>query len=424
MSLPLIEGVGDGVVVLLGILVALVVVIFAWWSTNVAETRVVGVIYLSTSHFNRLLRHLGQTPTTDATTGQSRTFFVPPAEHGNDSVNALSLAQSLPVTVSNPVRDASPAAVVVKQGDPSSVPAESSAGESIDASSVRGTEPRPRQGRSVPESGDVYTDAQSSRVHSRSEPCSDGGRLRSTPDGVVLEGCMHFDDSGNDMLWTEMYSDDSGDDREDNASQPMDYHSGASAPTTNTQHEHAHTDSTNLPISLSSSLAHTSSGNVLENHRGENDNDNRTVTAGEINSVDSLETVQSDDIRQTARPCQTCTVDAAVSSRCEHTNAASQTCNREPHQSDTGVAVPPASSSDGNRLSPTIDNIPEESVVRDSEGRSDPGSTIVTANILRARNVQAGYVTVRIKYLDDQQRDVQTRLEDTVADFKRYFALS
>ena len=422
MSLPLIEGVGDGVVVLLGILVALVVVIFAWWSTNVAETRVVGVIYLSTSHFNRLLRHLGQTPTTDATAGQSRTFFVPPAQHGNDSVNALSLAQSLPVTVSNPVRDASPAAVVVKQGDPSSVPAESSAGESIDASSVRGTEPRPQQRRSVPESGDVYTDAQSSRMHSRSEPCSDGGRLRSTPDGVVLEGCMHFDDSGNNMLWTEMYSDDSGDDREDNASQPMDYHSRAATPATNTQHEHAHTDSTHSTIS-SSSLALTSSGNVLENHRGENDNDDSTVSAGEVNSVDRVKTVQSGDIRQTAKPCQTRTVDA-VSSRCEHTNTASQTCNREQHQSDTGVAVPPASSSDGNRLSPTIDNIPEESAVRDSEGRSDPGSTIVTANILRARNVQAGYVTVRIKYLDDQQRDVQTRLEDTVADFKRYFALS
>ena len=425
MPLPLIEGVGDGVVVLLGILVALVVVIFAWWSTNVSETRVVGVIYLSTSHFNRLLQHLGQTPTTDATAGQSRTFLVPPAEHGNGSVNALSLAQSLPVSNANPARDVSPAAVVLKRGDASSVPAESSAGESVDAGSTSSTGPRPQQGRDVTESGDVYTDAQSSRAHPRSQACSDGGRLRSTPDGVVLEGCMHFDDSGNDMWWTEMYSDDSGEDREDNVAQPIG--SRAAAPATNRQQDHVQADNTHSPIrsSSSSNLAHTSSGNVLENHRGKNDNDDRAASAGEVNSVDRLDTIQSSDVRQMARPRQTRTVDAAVPSRCEHTNAASETCNRELCRSGAGVVVAEKFPlSDGNRLSPTIDNRPEGNAVRDSARFNDAGGTIVTANILRARNVQAGYVTVRLKYLDDQQRDVRTRLEDTVADFKRYFLLS
>lgn len=411
MSLPVLQGLGDGVVIFLGIIVALVVIVFAWWSTNVAETRVVGVIYLSTSHFNRLLQHLRQTPA--PAPGHSGTFLTPSVDHNSDSVDALSVARSVPAS-GDPIHDTPPTSVDVKRDETSSVPGVCS-DQSVDAQDD--TRSSHLQECSVATSRDVCVDAQTAGSHLHSDNCTDLGRLHSTPRGMVLEGCTHMDGRMVDGWWTEASMDHVDDERANSVVQTIQQPTN---PTTNRQHWHHNTDITDIG---SSSYLAQASRNVHENHEGESDEDGHTLSGGHGGVDDTLEAAQSDDnnVQQNTTSCRACLNlpgASSVSSRDQNTNTASKIYNHELHE--CGEFTDMNKAFEENVASVTS----SESLLATGESIavscSNPTDAVLTRNVLRTRQVQAGYVTVRLKYLDDQQRDVQTRLEDTVADFKRY----
>ena len=414
MSLPVLQGLGDGVVIFLGILVALVVIVFAWWSTNVAETRVVGVIYLSTSHFNRLLQHLRQTPA--PAPGHSATFLTPSVDHNSDSVDALSVARSVPAS-SDPIHDTPPTSVDVKRDETSSVPGGCS-DQSVDAQDD--TRSSHLQECSVATSRDVCVDAQTAGSHLHSESCTDLGTLHSTPRGMVLEGCTHMDSRMVDGWWTEASMDQVDDERANSVVQTIQQPTN---PITNRQHLHHNTDITDIG---SSSYLAQASRNVHENHEGESDEDGHILSGGHGGVDDTLEAAQSDDnnVQQNTTSCRACLNlpgASSVSSRDQNTNTASKIYNHELHE--CGEFTDMNKAFEENVASVTS----SESLLATGEsiavGCSNPADAVLTRNVLRTRQVQAGYVTVRLKYLDDQQRDVQTRLEDTVADFKRYITI-
>ena len=422
MSLPVLAGLGDGLVVVLGILMALVVVIFAWWSTNVAETRVVGVIYLSTSHFNRLLQHLGQTPATATAAGHPTTFLAPSTDA--DTVNAVSQSRA----TSDAGRDTASSAVAVKHDVTPSVHGECPPGQHVTALSTNdASESREAADR------DVYVDAQTDSAHCH-ENCTESGRLHATPDGMVLEGCTHLDDTVGGVWWAGEHTEDtraSGTGIRHRRLEPVNA-------TTNTQ-----LDDTDVRYTCRCSSSHVTQATRRdqESHQEESSEEEHMSLWGvgegnnEMCSEGGSAAERGSQVGGTGAEGGIGGVSEVTDSlgevRVQENTVSSQTlvsCDSPSFRThrymsdDTGASM--AYSSD-----PQTDTVPEKCNREPCEGGRCTKSTVpeggsaatdteISRTVLRAR--QTGHVTVRLKYLDDQQRDVQTRLEDTVADFKRY----
>ena len=329
---------------------------------------------------------------------------------------------SQPRVTSDAGRVTASSAVAVKRDVTPSVPAECPPSQHVtnDTSDSR-----------VAADRDVYVDAQTDGAHCH-ENCTESGRLHATPDGMVLEGCTHLDDTVGGVWWAGDHTADtrgSGTGVRHRRLEPVN-------PTTNTQ-----LDDTDVTYTCRCSSCHVTQATRRdqESHQEESSEEERMSLWGvgegnnEVcrqggNAAERGSQVGGSGAEGGIGGVSEVT-DSVGEVRVQESTVSSQTlvsCDSpsvRTHRNmsdDTGVSR--EYSSDPQKVpercnrEPCEDGRCTKSTV--PEGGNAATDTAVSRTVLRAR--QTGHVTVRLKYLDDQQRDVQTRLEDTVADFKRY----